>query len=88
MADESNWSLWSRTQKTAVEWLAVIISMLGFLTTVLVAICAAIMAGVALWVAYDAHEEAKIYGIYVKNLHADLIAQGFDPPPLPPEEEE
>lgn len=86
MADESNWSLWSRTQKTAVEWLAVIISMLGFLTTVLVAIMAAIMAGIALWIAFDANEEAKIYGIYVKQLHAQLIAEGFEPPPLPQEE--
>lgn len=85
--NESQWSLWSRTQKTAVEWLAVIISMLGFLTTTLIAILAAIVAGIALWVASESHDEAEVLGIYVQKLHAELRANGFEPPPLPEEEE-
>ena len=88
MADERSWSLWDRTQKTAIEWLAVIISMLGFMTTTLVALLAAIMAGVAMFVAIDAHEDTKVYEIYVKQLHAQLIIDGLDPPPLPQTEED
>lgn len=85
-AADGRWSLWSRTQRTAIEWLAVIISILGFLTNTLIAIAAATMAGVALYVANESSDDSKIYGIYVQALHADLKAKGFEPPPLPEEE--
>jgi len=42
----------------------------------------------AWWVAYDANENAKVTTMWVRGLHADLKAQGFEPPLLPEEIEE
>ncbi len=33
----------------------------------------------------DLNEEVAVYQIYVQNLHAELKARGFAPPPLPEE---
>ncbi len=84
---DGRWSLWSRTQRTAIEWLAVIISILGFLTNTLIALLAATMAGIALWVANESHDEAEVLGIYVQKLDAELRANGYEPPPLPEKDE-
>lgn len=48
--------------------------------------CGSLMfAGIAMYAALDAKEETEVYEIYVANLHAELRANGFTPPPLPGE---
>lgn len=71
-------SLWTRTRRTAIEYLAVFIAAISFVFSTL-AFAGLLMLG---WVAYDANENAKISAMWVRELHADLKAQGFEPPPL------
>ena len=82
-ADKQNWKLLGRLKRTAIEYLAVIISVAGFFLTALIALIFGIVAGVALFIAIDASENTKIWQIYVTELHGDLIEHGFEPPPLP-----
>lgn len=49
---------------------------------VVIAAISLLFAGVAMYIAFNADEDAKISSIYIQKLHAQLIAEGFKPPPL------
>ena len=55
--------------------------------TNLIAALALASAAVAAYVAIDIGQDVKVQQIYITKLHADLIANGFEPPKLPEEEE-
>lgn len=50
--------------------------------TNLIAALALAFAAVAAYVAIDIAQDVKVQQIYITQLHADLIAHGFEPPPL------
>ncbi len=67
-----------QAKERLIDNAAVIISALA----VLIAAGGLLLGGVAMYISFNAAEDAKISTIYIQKLHADLIAQGFDPPPL------
>lgn len=54
--------------------------------TVFLAAVSLMIAGLSFFVAFSADQESEVLGIYVQKLHAQLIAEGFEPPPLPGED--
>lgn len=58
-----SWEQWKKAKATAIEYLAVFIASAGFMFSVL----AAILAATAIWIAYDANENAKIAQIELNN---------------------
>lgn len=62
---------WSRAKRTAVEYLAVFIATIGFVFGVL----GLTIGGLALWVAYDANENAKVATMYLTEVQAQLRAK-------------
>lgn len=54
---------WNRARRTAVEYLAVFIATIGFIFGVL----GLSVAGLALWVAYDANENAKVVSLQLQH---------------------
>lgn len=58
-----NWEAWNKVKRTAVEWLAVFIASFGALVSTLISLAAVILAGVAIYIAYNAAEQAAINDI-------------------------
>jgi hypothetical protein len=52
---------------------------------ILIAAFSMLFGGVAMYIAIDAQQTAEVYKIYANNLHAELRANEFKPPPLPEE---
>ena len=86
--DEEFNRTWTRWKVTATEWLAVIIAC----TATVIAIISMFVTSICIGVLFSQRNEVKaladevrIWQIYSQNLHAELIAEGFDPPPSPEE---
>ena len=52
----ADWNVWNAAKRTAIEYLAVFISSIGFIFTFL----SLLVACIALWLAFDARTEARV----------------------------
>jgi len=84
MSDEINATrnrFFDRLKHSALEYAAVIMAAVA----ILIAAFSMLFGGVAMYIAIDAQQTAEVYKIYANNLHAELRANEFKPPPLPEE---
>lgn len=59
----ASWESWKQAKRTAVEYLAVFIASIGFIFG-----CIGLLVGMtAIWIAYDANENAKVAIIRLEN---------------------
>jgi len=63
----ASWESWKQAKRTAIEYLAVFISTIGFIFGCI----GVLLAMVAIWIAYDANENAKIALIRLDNMQME-----------------
>ena len=64
----ASWESWTQAKRTAIEYLAVFIASAGFVFGVI-----GLLIGIlAMWVAYDANENAKVAIMYLTEVQAEL----------------